>query len=110
MTLFILGFMCCCVIFAVLQLLAEKYCWFDQNWYRWLTTATVSVPIAIILFLCMLAYRPWRNVINSVPRAIFNAEMQRENLKVLHIGRFKICYDTKAKLINRLFFVRIEKK
>jgi hypothetical protein len=109
MTLFILGFICFWVVFAVLQLIVEKHDLFYKNWYQVLTTAPISLPLAIVLLLCMSIYRRWRNVIHSVPTTIFNAEMQRGNLKVLHIGRFKVCYDTNAKPINRLYFVRVEK-
>jgi hypothetical protein len=104
-----LGFIFCWAIFAVLQLFAEKYDWNFHDWYIWLTTAPISIPIAITWFLLMLIYKPWQNVIHSVPRGAFNAEVSRGNLKVLHIWRFKVCYDTKAKFINRLFFVRVGK-
>jgi hypothetical protein len=109
MTLFILGFICCWIVFAVLQLFAEKYDWNCHDWYIWLTTAPISIPVVIMWFLLMLIYNPWRNVIHSVSQYTFNAEVSRGNLKVLHIWHFKICYDTDAKLLNRLFFVKIKK-
>ena len=106
---FILGLICFWIIFAILQLIVEKYDLFYKNWYQVLTTAPILLPLAIVFILCMSVYRQWHNVVRSVPRAMFDADIQRENLKVLHIGRFKVCYDPKAKPINRLYFVRVEK-
>jgi hypothetical protein len=109
MTLFILGFIFFWVIFAVLQLFAEKHDWFCKDWYVWATTAPISIPVAMVLFLFKVIYHPWRNVIHSVPRGALESELVRGRIKAIHIGRFYICYEKAAKPINKIFFARVEK-
>lgn len=104
---FLFGFLCCWVIVAVLQLLAEMFDWLNTDWYLYLTSAPIAIPAIIIsIFVCQ-----WRNVVYPVSKNIFESEVKRINLKVLHIGRFKVCYDKKAsKLWHRLYFVMVRKE
>jgi hypothetical protein len=109
MKLFIFGFMCCWIVFAILNILADRYSWFHSYEYIYGTTAPILIPIIVICYLFKVIYSPWSRVIKSVPQSQFNSEVERVRMKVLHIGRFKICYNKTTKWINRLFFVRIEK-
>lgn len=110
MVQFIFGFICCWVIFAMLNMIADRYGWFHSYGYIYTTTAPVLIPLIIICYLFRIIYSPWRNVINPISQSKFNAEVVRVHMKVLHIGRFKMCYDkTAKKIINKIFFVLVEK-
>lgn len=109
MTQFLFGFICCWVIFAILNILADRYSWFHTYGYMYTTTAPVLIPIVIICFLFSIMYSPWRSVINPISQGKFNADVKRAHTKVLHIGRFKICYDKTAKITKKFFFAWIEK-
>jgi hypothetical protein len=93
----------------MLNILADRNSWFHSRGYMYTTTAPILVPIVVIFCLFIIIYSPWRNVIRPVSQSKFNADIKRIHMKVLHIGRFKICYDKTAKMINKFFFVWTEK-
>ena len=107
---FLFGFLCCWIIIAVLQLLADTFNWLEKDWYLCLTAAPITFPAIIISIIIHIFVYQWKNVVHPVSKNIFESEIKRINLKVLHIGCFKICYDKKAKLLCRLYFVITRKK
>ena len=109
MMLFVFGFICCWVLFAILNILADRYSWFHTYGYIYGTTSPILIPIVIICYLFKIIYSPWRNVINPISQGKFNAEVARVHMKVLHVGRFKVCYDKTAKIINKIFFIWVKK-
>lgn len=104
---FLFGFLCCWVIIAILQMLADTFDWLYADWYFYLTAAPIIIPSIII---GMFIYQ-WRYVIRPISKDIFESELKRKTIKVFHISRFKICYYKKANYLwYRLYFVIVRKE
>lgn len=107
-----IGFMAAWVIFGVLALLSDKFDWYFDDWYLWLSALPILLPVVIIAIICQFLYRPWRNVIKPVEQKHFEEVMAISKGKQYKItNHFYLCIDGGAKSIfNKIFFVRIKKE
>lgn len=110
MKFFIIGFIVCWIFFAILQFVANHNNWLYTNLYYIIMTAPIFFPAIIIYFIYLVLIRPWYNVIHPMYyRKCANIE-NNNKLKIFHISKhFKICFDRNAKILDKLYFIRIRK-
>ena len=107
----ILGFIICWILLGLFEITAEQYDWRHTQWYYWIMAFPILIVIVPLGVLCMIIYKPWQNVIIPVEKDKWDEIMNtyKNKYKYIHIGRFYICFEPKAKLINKLFFIRVKK-
>ena len=108
---FIIGFLTCWNLLGAFEVLSEKFDWYYKSWHWWIVCFPVLIVIVPIGVLGMIIFKPWQNVIKPVEKDRWDKIMVdfKGKVKYIHIGRFYICFESKARFINRLFFIRVKK-
>lgn len=108
---FIIGFFTCWIVLGVFEVLAEKFDWYYKDWHWWITGLPVLVVVVPVGVLAMVVIKQWQNVVTPVEKDRWDEIITdfEDKVKYIHIGRFYICFEPKARFINKLFFVRVEK-
>ena len=111
MSNFIIGFLVCWVILGTFGVLSEKFDWYYKDWNWYITCFPVLIVLVPIGVLCVIIFKPWQNVVKPVEKDRWDEIITgfEDKVKYIHIGRFYICFESKARFINKLFFVRIKK-
>lgn len=111
MTEFTIGFLVCWVLLGIFGVLSEKFDWYYKDWHWWITCFPVLIVVVPIGVLAMIVFKPWQNVIKPVEKDRWDKIVAdfKDKVKYLHIGRFYICFESKARFINKLFFIRVKK-
>ena len=111
MTEFIIGFLTCWVLLGIFEVVSEYFDWFYKNWYSWIMGLPILIVVVPVGVLCMIVFKPWKNVIKPVEKDRWDEIMSdfKDKVRYIHIGRFYICFEPKAKFINKLFFIRVKK-
>lgn len=108
---FIIGFLACWIILSVFEVLSEKFDWYYKDWHWYITCFPVLIVFVPIDILCVIIFKPWQNVVKPVEKTRWDEIITdfEDKVKYIHIGRFYICFEPKARFINKLFFVRVKK-
>ncbi len=109
---FIIGFFTSWIVLGVFEVLAEKFDWYYTDWHWWITGLPVLIVIVPIGVLGMIIFKQWQNVVKPVEKKRWDDITTidfKDKVKYMHIGRFYICFEPKARFINKLFFVRVKK-
>ena len=108
---FIIGFLTCWVVLGVFELVSEKFDWYYKDWHWWITSLPVLIIVVPIGFLGMILFKQWQNVAKPVEKKRWCdiTTNFKDKVKYIHIGRLYICFEPKAKFINKLFFIRLKK-
>lgn len=108
---FIIGFFTCWIVLGVFEVLAEKFDWYYKDWYSWIMGLPILIVVVPVGVLCMIIFKPWQNVIKPVEKDRWDEIMSdfEGKVKYVHIGRFYICFEPKARFINKLFFIMVKK-
>lgn len=113
MIMFLAGFLCCWTILGLFCFLADTFNWGIDLYDTWLG-AVVCLPLLVIAFPFYVIYcfiiRPWRSVWKPVERKRFDEVMGWGHSKSWQIlPRLYLCFEPKARLINKVFFVKVKK-
>ena len=108
---FIIGFIVCWVILGVFEMASEHFDWYYNIWYSWVIAFPVLIVVIPVGVLCWIILKPWQNVVNPVEKDRWNRIVSdfKDKVKYIHIGRFYICFEPKARFINKLSFIRVKK-
>ena len=108
---FIIGFLTCWIILGVFEVLSEEFDWYYKDWHWWITGLPILIVVVPICVLGMIILKQWQNVVKPVEKARWDEIMSdfEDKVKYAHIGRFYICFEPRARFINKLFFIRVKK-
>lgn len=108
---FIMGFLVCWVLLGIFEVVSEKFDWYYKDWHWWITGLPVLIVIVPIGVLGMIIFKQWQNVVKPVEKKRWDDITTdfKDKVKYIHIGRFYICFEPKARFINKLFFIRVKK-
>lgn len=108
---FIIGFLACWIILSVFEVLSEKFDWHYKDWLWWIIGLPVLIIVVPIGVLGMAVIKQWQNVVSPVEKDRWDEIITdfEDKIKYIHIDRFYICFEPKARFINKLFFVRVKK-
>lgn len=112
MIMFLSGFLCCWVVLGALCFLADTFSWgidlFDTKLGVLVCLPLLLIAFPFYIFYCFLI-RPWRNVWAPVTQKRFDEVMGMGHSKAWKIfPRVYLCFEAKARLINKIFFVRVQ--
>lgn len=110
--MFWIGLLSCWTVMSFILLLSDS-----QDWIAiWSLPCEIILcfPAFVILLPFYLAYafliRPWCNVWKPVEQERFDRVVRLGNSKFIRLlPRLYLCFERKAALANRVFFVRIKK-
>lgn len=108
---FIIGFLTCWVLLGIFEVVSEYFDWFYENWYSWIMGLPILIVVVPVVVLCMIVFKPWQNVIKPVEKDKWDKIVAdfKYKVKYVHIGRFYICFEPKARFIDKLLFIRVKK-
>ncbi len=108
---FVIGFVSCWVLLGIFEVVSEYFDWFYKNWYSWIMGLPILVIIVPIGVLAWILIKPWQCVVNPVEKDRWDKILSDfgDKVKYIHMGRFYICFEPKARFINKLFFIRVKK-
>ena len=108
---FIIGFLVCWVILGIFEMASEHFDWYYKIWYSWVVAFPVLIVVIPVGVLGFIILKPWQNVVKPVEKGRWSKIVSdfKDKVKYIHIGRFYICFEPKARFINKLFFIRVKK-
>lgn len=104
---FLLGALTMWLLLSIFSLVAERLNFNYKDWYFYVCTAPILIPVLFFGVLGMCICRPWRNVVKPVEQSKFDEVVALGGFKHWRIGKnFYICFEAKARLVNKLYFVK----
>lgn len=111
MKLFAFGFLTRWAIISIIMTIGDLFDWIYEDWFYNIVCAPIIVPFVVIGTMVMLLFNPWRNVIRPVEEEHLKSVLSEGRTKFIRATKhFWICFELKAPITKKLFFVRTKKE
>lgn len=114
MLMFLAGFLCCWLIIGGVCCIGDSIdrgvYFIDDAFSVFICLPLLIIALPFYIFYCFVI-RPWRNVWTPVTQERFDEVMGKGHSRSWKIfPKIYLCFEAKARLINKIFFVRIKKE